>query len=892
MAKLLASDGGESGCMGSAVAIDGDTAVVGAYVFVLDGTGAWVEQAKLVPPDANGDHNFGRAVAISGDTVMIGTPYDYEAASCAGAVYVFTRQSDGSWLEQDKLTLASQQGWDRFGTAIAMNGDTAAIGAPGDSDADLMPGTAYVYTRDAGGTWTQQAALTASDGSDGDRFGSTVAIDGDTIVAGAPQAGCPGANTCYIGAAYVFVNDGSNEWVERAKLTTPLSPRFDSFGVDVAISGNTLLVGAPYTHDLGIEAGAAYVYSRDASGSWIYVSQLTAPDPAEYDWFGHALAIADDTAVIGAYGAEFSTGQGKAYIFRRDASQQWSQTERLAPSDASEFGMFGWAVAIDAGGVIVGAPTYRDSAGNYGAAYAFDAIDWDRDGFPNADDNCPCVANADQADSDGDTHGDACDNCLLVYNEDQADDDGDGLGDLCDECTDADGDGWGVDVGNGVLGCTYLSGDDNCPYHCNPDQADGDGDGIGDACDNCPSVHNPDQLDSDGDGIGDTCDCQETGVAKLSASDAEVNGEFGCALAVSGDTAIIGARRDGGAYTGAAYIFTRNWLGAWTEQYKLTVASEGARFGQAVDIHGDTAVVGAPDDNLSGSHTGAAYVFERDAGGRWNQQAALIPTDAAPGEFGEAVAVFEDTILIGDSFNNACGERSGVAYVFTRTESGGWTQQAKLTAADAAPGDMFGWPIALSGNVVLIGAVSDDDPFDRAGSVYTFETDDTGVWTQTGRLTSPTPRTRGNFGAAIALSGNTAVIAEPGAARDPGLAHIFVRGSLGVWAHQFTLASPDFDDDIDDYDFFGSAVALNGNTAIISSTYDTAPITHAGSLYAFVRDGDSWTLRSKLAAPAAQPLDSLGVSVALSGQTILAGELDGDAPGVADSGSVQVFDLS
>ncbi|RLG14242.1 MAG: hypothetical protein DRN71_03415, partial [Candidatus Nanohalarchaeota archaeon] len=151
-------------------------------------------------------------------------------------------------------------------------------------------------------------------------------------------------------------------------------------------------------------------------------------------------------------------------------------------------------------------------------------FDYDDDGVPNGDDNCPSVANPDQTDTDGDYIGDACDNCPTAPNACQTDTDGDGIGDACDNCptapnacqTDTDGDSIGdacdncPDDSNSAQADSDYDGVgdvcDNCPDDSNPDQVDVDGDSIGDVCDNCPTIHNPDQTDTDGDGIGDVGD--------------------------------------------------------------------------------------------------------------------------------------------------------------------------------------------------------------------------------------------------------------------------------------------------------------------------------------------------------------------------------------------------
>ena len=273
--------------------------------------------------------------------------------------------------------------------------------------------------------------------------------------------------------------------------------------------------------------------------------------------------------------------------------------------------------------------------------------------------------------------------------------------------------------------------------------------------------------------------------AKLTASDGESNDQFGYSVAVSGDgnTAVIGAYGDddGGTNAGSAYVFVRSGS-SWTQQAKLT-ASDGAAsdfFGRSVVISGDgnTAVIGADGDDDGGIDSGSAYVFTR-SGSSWTQQAKLTASDGASSyHFGRSVAVSGDgnTAVIG-----AIGvdEGRGSAYVFVRSGSS-WTQQAKLTASDGASEDQFGWSVAVSGdgNTAVIGSYADDDGGDRSGSAYVFSRSGSS-WTQQAKLTASDRAANDYFGWSVAVSGdgNTAVIgsyADDDRGGGSGSAYIFV----------------------------------------------------------------------------------------------------------------------
>ena len=215
----------------------------------------------------------------------------------------------------------------------------------------------------------------------------------------------------------------------------------------------------------------------------------------------------------------------------------------------------------------------------------------------------------------------------------------------------------------------------------------------------------------------------QTEVAKLTASDAAAFDFFGESVSISGDTALVGAPLDddAGSDSGSASVFVRSGT-TWTQQAKLTAGDAAAldQFGESVSISGDTAVVGAFGDDDAGVNSGSAYVFVR-SGTTWTQQAKLTASDAAAGDqFGRSVSISGDTALVGAVGDDDAGSDSGSAYVFVRSGTT-WTQQSKLTAGDAAAFDFFGFSVSISGDTVLVGAQGDDDAGTASGSAYIFE---------------------------------------------------------------------------------------------------------------------------------------------------------------------------
>ncbi len=249
----------------------------------------------------------------------------------------FSLPSQAQWSEKKKIV--KSDGGSDFEKSVAISGNQAVVG---NSDANQ----AYIYAKDALGTWFETARLTPSDGEDAD-FGWAVAISGDQAVIGS------------YGAAYVFAKNASGSWREVTRLISSDFINGDGYGTAVAISGNQVIVGAPQHDHVPEEKGAAYVFAKNASGSWREITKLTVSDGEFEDWFGYSVSISSDQAVIGGYGA--------AYIFAKNASGMWHEITRLRPSDGDDSDTFGRSASISSDQAIVG------SQNNKAYIYAKDA---------------------------------------------------------------------------------------------------------------------------------------------------------------------------------------------------------------------------------------------------------------------------------------------------------------------------------------------------------------------------------------------------------------------------------------------------------------------------------------------------------------------------------------
>jgi FG-GAP repeat len=309
------------------------------YPVTIDPT--WTQQAELTATDA-AVGSFGCSLSVSGDTAVIGAGETLvDSQPSTGAVYVFVRNGT-TWDLQQELKAADGEISDGFGCSVALNGDTVVIGAPGRAVAKVpAPGVAYIFVRNSG-VWTQQQELSASDGAASDFFGGSVAVNADTAVVGA--WGKEVGTHLEQGAAYVFVRSGG-VWTQQQEITEN-GAAGDLFGRSVAVGANTALIGAPGKSNPHVNQGAAYVFVRKAA-VWTKQQELLASNGANHDYFGTAVALSGNTALIGAPNNVHppNAGEGVAYVFVRSADQ-WAQQHELKAANGANGNGFGDSVAL------------------------------------------------------------------------------------------------------------------------------------------------------------------------------------------------------------------------------------------------------------------------------------------------------------------------------------------------------------------------------------------------------------------------------------------------------------------------------------------------------------------------------------------------------------------
>lgn len=339
-----------------------DRAVLSAAIAVAVPAAA-VETSIVTSPTPTAGADVSYAVSLDGTELAIGAPGEN---AIAGAVY----SVDCSTLPcAAPLRIAPSDivAGDAFGTAVGVSGDTLIATAPGPE-----PGAAYVFVSSGSG-WVQQARLVPSGGTSGERFGLSASVSGDRLAVGADKAGA-GA-----GAVYVFVRNGTT-WTQEARLTAADATLQDALGSSVSLDADTLVAGAPFKRGFALGSyanGAAYVFARDAGG-WSQQAKLLAASSANGDLFGLAVNVVGSRVLIGAPYALIS--QGAAYVFDRSASA-WTQTAALTAAAGAQGDEFGWSVAQSDANILVGAPFAGQLAGAAcGGNFLFDGTSFGESG--------------------------------------------------------------------------------------------------------------------------------------------------------------------------------------------------------------------------------------------------------------------------------------------------------------------------------------------------------------------------------------------------------------------------------------------------------------------------------------------------------------------------------
>lgn len=396
VAKRHASDPSGLSEYGSSVDIEGDYAVVGASkknpagqsvgaAYILfrhqNGPQRWGQIAQLEAPGIAVGDNFGASVAIAGGVAVVGAPSHNLSLGNEGAVFVFHQNplDSAMWSFVKKITAATPAAGDNFGYSVALDGETLLAGATGDDESEPNAGAAYSFYRNQGGAdqWGQVAKLRATTGYANDHFGASVSIDGHYAVVGAD-----GVDGLWqdAGAAYVFGQNqfGPDNWGQVAKLEALQSGPNDHLGKSVAISGAWVLAGANQNDLKGTDAGAVFAFYKNQNGindSWGQRHLLLDYNGKAGDRYGSAVAIDGEYAIVTAKGDDdhFGEDSGTGFVYLRQ-DDGWVSVGNLEDGGGKKSDALGSCAALSGRTAILGAPLDDDTFTDEGAALVFTGL--------------------------------------------------------------------------------------------------------------------------------------------------------------------------------------------------------------------------------------------------------------------------------------------------------------------------------------------------------------------------------------------------------------------------------------------------------------------------------------------------------------------------------------
>jgi uncharacterized repeat protein (TIGR01451 family) len=761
---------------------------------------------KLGPQPSYHWSNFGYSVAVDGDLAAVGAPTHND-------VFVLSREVEG-WEFAARImgpNFVDNYGWEcesvEFGTSVALEGSKIVVGDPGSECVgppplyeQRRPGNAWVFDETDPGSWTPttemglryliQGDLLPPDWeSDHLRFGDAVAISANTIAVGAPHASHSGEFQA--GSVLVWTGSGGT-WVHQQSLVAAYPGSFDHLGASLALSGDTVVVGAPDDEvSFYTDAGRAIVFDR-SGGVWSQTQELTAVDHASGDHFGTSVSLLPGSVLVGAPDDDHAAGAdaGSVYEFTNSGGA-WSQDQKLVALDGEAGDRFGAAVALGWGMAVIGAPgdNHGMSGIDAGSAYVF----------------TPLVGTWFQAQK-------------LVAP----------AGEISD--------GFGSAVG--VWGMTAMLGSPYDDFLCDTDAG---------------SVHAFEN---------------EAGVwthRSMLVGPYEIWGDgFSRAVDLDGEFMVVGAR-------GTAYFFSRK-PGGWELEWK-EAGSHAGKFGDAVAISGDTVVIGAEGRfNLPGR----VWVYRRGVGGLgppWELEASIEasdnPDDRQDG-FGFALDIEGDVLVVGALYR-AIGDDDACGAIYSYSRSGTvWYEDQIVESNAPSADDQLGISVDLNGDVFVAGAIGADmsSTLD-AGAVYIFRRT-AGTWNEEQKIAASLPLTGAALGRSVALDGSTVVAGAPGeevtGLPDAGAAYVFVE-SGGVWTgeQRLTASTPAAGD------LFGQTVAVDGDTAVIGTPgRDFRPHAQVGAVNVFHRSGSTWDEIDSLFSSSPQTDANFGWALALTQDELIA----------------------
>lgn len=762
----LTGDGAAGDGFGISLAFVDDMLAVGAYGDALVRPGrpsgseegsvyfyrpvaqGWETAGKLTQGDGEDGDNFGQSLQMDATQLIVGAPRRRVAALPeVGAVQVFAREESGLSFRQ-LIEPPDGSVDDRFGLSLALDGDWLAIGAPRKREAGVEVGAVYVYRRGSNGLWSLKAQLRPAQAAAGDAFGFALSWHPQALVVGAPGRDNQVSD---VGALWFFERTATGVGAGQSLLGTVPGARL---GSALAVWQGQVMAGAP---DAG--AGDVRAVARAADGSWGLGAALVVPGRAPGDRFGAALAAAGDRLAVGAPNTNAIEGAVYLIVGRPDLV---ASSERYAAPLAGRVDRLGVSVALTASGVLAGADLF-DVGVNSSQGQV-------REFRTNA--SAQPVTVIDQ------------------------------------------GDGYSLDrFGNAVA----MRGDTALVAAFLENTAAGTDSG---------SVHVYRRQ---------TQGWQWQG--RLTPPDPKLDQRFGSAVAYDGRHAVVGALWDpveDQPERGAAYVYRQGDAGfEFMEKLVAVDGQEGDNFGSGVAVRGEVLVVAARRALGEFFDQGFAYVYVLD-NGRWQRRARLAAPDPDFGQFfGAALAIDEGgRIIVGAPVADAAGlQAPGVAHVYV-PDGNSWRYLQTLTAVPAEAEAAYAFAVAADQGRLLVGAFGESTPTAAAegvvhayrwnGSLYQFES----------RLRPPQPGSLQFFGFALALDQRRLLVGAPGVdvgtQNDVGAVYDYQYDGR-LWRLRESILAQDLRED----DTAGRVLTLSGSERLLGAPVKSRVNPLEGGAYAW-----------------------------------------------------------
>jgi FG-GAP repeat/Secretion system C-terminal sorting domain len=905
-------------------------------------------QQKIVASDRGNEDEFGSSVAVNSDFAIVGSPKEDDDVlganpiSNAGSAYISKRQADGTWKQVQKIVASDRALEDQFGYSVAINGNYAFVGAwqQEDEATNLTDaGCVYVFKKQNDSTWTEIQKLTASDRSRLDFFSNSMAVSGDNLIVGAYQADGIGTGTTKsnFGSAYIFQKQGDGTWKEVQKIVANDKAANDKFGFSVAISGDQAVVG---TKDDAkdqngsnpiVGAGSAYIYKKQANGSWTQVQKIVASNRGTNELFGYSVAISNDYVLVGVpsrLGPWFYDSPipiisplGGAIFFKKQINETWVESQTVGRGSLPRDN-FGISVAISGDYAVMGKTQYTPYTGGIAISYKHENGKWTlTNGFQGgpefykdfgrnlAIDNTTVIVGdrLDRFDALGrnprSVNGSAylfslpdpqC--CSLLGNN------------ISTESSIATNSFPVVFRANSPIDLTYVPGNSEVRYLLFKST-------------------NPDVIQAVSDSavfsIADTGQ-YSIGILVAELNDATNSNFINPNTLVKGQTlTIFNTDNQGKCYKINKSNFTsiRKLLcslsfnvststvitNTFPVNFKATV-NLGSLPGN-IDVRYllfnsiNPNVIQAVSDSI---------VFSIADTGRY----AIGILAAELNDVNDGDYINPNTLVKGQTLTsfNAANQgkcfRIDISNFSTIRKTLCDSIPNKIVASDRNSTSLYGRRVDISGDYAIVGAYDDNENGlqPSAGAAYIYKRNSANQWKQVQKISSNQSYSR--FGYSVAIDGNYAVIGAPyrrspislGLESGSGTAYIYQLQSDGFWKQIEFIRPSDYNltEDSENLQRFGVSVDISANTVIIGSdldsSYTNANIkTNAGSAYIFQKQADNtWKQMQKLLASDRQIGDNFGIKVKISKNTCFVSAYKNgyNANGVdllSKSGSVYVF---